>query len=175
MSNVKPKIFIIDTSVILSGKPISLKNGKMVTTQGVSKELTPGGKDYQNFQFLIEKGLSVYSPTKESIKHVRLLSEETGDINRLSDTDTEILALAFEINNEDKEEPIILTDDYSIQNVANKLKIKFESVSQSGIKKRFKWQSRCTGCGKKFKDNINICPICGSTTKSIVTNMENIK
>jgi len=51
----KPIIFILDTSAILSGKPIMLDNATLVTTEGVSHELKPGGRDYRAFQFLKKK------------------------------------------------------------------------------------------------------------------------
>lgn len=171
----KTKIFILDTSAILSGKPINLDKVKMVTTPGISKELKPGGRDYQSFQFLIERGLSIRSPSKESINKIKTTSNKTGDANRLSKTDVEILALALDISKDDEKEAIILTDDYSIQNVANVLNIKFETISQSGITKRFKWTCRCRGCGKKFKENIRICPICGAETKTVISSKKVIK
>jgi len=43
----KPIIFILDTSAILSGKPIMLDNATLVTTEGVSHELKPGGRELQ--------------------------------------------------------------------------------------------------------------------------------
>ena len=169
----KTKIFIIDTSAILSGKPINLDDVKIVTTPSISGELRPGGRVYQSFQFLIEKGLFFKKPSKESVDKVNIAINKTGDINRLSKTDIEILALALDFEKEN--EPIILTDDYSIQNVAHFLKIKFETISQSGIIKRFKWTCRCRGCGKKFKENIKICPICGTETRTVISGKENIK
>jgi len=171
MNSKKSKIYIIDTSVILSGKPIDIKDGKMITTQSVSNELKPGGKDYKIFQYLLEKGLNIMLPSDDSIKKVKKISIKTGDYSRLSKTDIEVLALALDNK---KNEVIILTDDYSIQNVADDLKIKYISLLQKGIKKKFIWISRCTGCGKKFKDDINICPICGSATNKIVTKSKEI-
>ena len=173
-SNKKTKILIIDTSAILSGKPIILDNTKTVTSPGVSDELKPGGKDYQNFQFLIEKGLTINLPSEGSIGKIREVSTDTGDISRLSTTDIEILALALDISKEKNKKPVILTDDYSIQNVANVLNIKFESISQQGIQKRFKWDYRCRGCGKKFEGHIKICPICGTETRNIISKNTNI-
>ena len=171
----KSKIFILDTSAILSGKPINLDNSKMITTPGVSKELKPGGRDYRAFQFLIEKGLTIHSPSKDLTDKIDTISKETGDLGRLSTTDREVLALALEVNKDDEKEAIIITDDYSIQNVAHVLRIKFENISQLGITKRFKWIYQCQGCGKKFKENIKTCPICGSLTKNIISNKENIE
>jgi len=168
------KIFILDTSAILSGKPINLDNAKMVTTPGISNELKPGGRNYRSFQFLVERGLSILSPSKESIDKIKIISGRTGDVNRLSKTDIEILALALDIKN-DKKEAVVLTDDYSIQNVAHVLNIKFEAISQSGITKRFKWVYKCRGCGKKFKENIKNCPICGAETKTVISGKKVIK
>ena len=165
-----PRIYILDTSAIFSGKPINFENN-MITSNGVSNELKPGGRDYNTFQILLEKGLKIEIPTKNSIDKIKKIIKITGDANRLSETDIEILALSLD-NNE--KGAVIITDDYSIQNVANHLKIKFEPISQSGITKRFIWNCRCRGCGKKFKENIKICPICGAETKTVISNKKMI-
>ena len=165
MEQIKQKIFILDTSAILSGKPICLDDSKMVTTPGVSDELKPGGRDYQMFQFLKEKGLVIHAPSKKSIDEINIVSAKSGDANRLSTADIEILALALDINKNEDAEASILTDDYSIQNVASTLNIKYQSFSQKGIKKKFKWQYRCPGCKKQFKETVTICPICGTETR----------
>lgn len=176
MSNKKKtKIFILDTSAILSGKPINIDASQITTTSGVSKELKPGGRDYQAFQFLKEKGLTIGSPSKESIVLVNNAAMESGDKDRLSQADKEILALALDINKNNDEEAIVLTDDYSIQNLATFLNIKYENISQSGITKKFKWIYKCRGCGKKFKGNIKTCPICGAGVKNVISTKENIE
>lgn len=166
-------IFILDTSAILSGKIIDLDQDKLVTTTGVSNELQPGGRDYRTFLFLQERGLVIKDPSKQAIEKIHKIATETGDIGRLSKADIEVLALAFDISQE--KEAIIITDDYSIQNVANELKINFKSISQDGITKSFKWTYRCSGCGKKFDENIKTCPICGALTKSIVSHKKDIE
>ena len=168
-------IFIIDTSAILSGKPINLDGLIMITTSSVYNELKPGGRDYKTLQFLMEKGLSINSPSQDSVDKIKIISNKTGDLNRLSEADIDILALALDINKADKKKAVILTDDYSIQNVAYAINIKFESISQKGIAKKFIWSWRCLGCGKNFKENLKTCPICGSETKSIVLNRGNIR
>ena len=165
---------ILDTSAILSGKPIDFTNDKIITTNRIDEEIKPGGRDYQNYQFLKQKGLILQKPSNNSLKIIEDTSKKTGDYNRLSKIDKEILALAYDFfkNNQPQ---LILSDDYSIQNVAEFLNLKYESISQKGISKRFKWINRCRGCGKKFKDNISICPICGANTKKIVSENKKIK
>jgi len=165
---------ILDTSAILSGKPIDFPNAKIITTNTIDEEIKPGGRDYQNYQFLKEKGLILQKPSNKSIEIIEKASKKTGDNDRLSKIDKEILALAYDFFTNNRPH-LILSDDYSIQNVAEFLNLKYESISQKGISKRFKWINRCRGCGKKFKDNISICPICGANTKKIVSNNKKIR
>lgn len=172
---MKKKIFIIDTSVILSGIPINLNNISIITTSSVSREINPGGRDYRLFQFLQEKGLKIQSASKNSIKEIQKTAEKNGEIKRLSSTDVEILALALDINKNKDKEAVILTDDYSIQNVAYILNIEFQNFSQRRITKKFKWLYRCQGCGKRFTKSIEICPICGTETKSSLIHKDHIK
>ena len=87
--NKKPKKYVLDTSAILSGKPIDLGELEIVTTPRVSDELTIGGRDYQNFQYLKEKGLNILAPNKDVIDEVKRISDKTGDKFRLSKTDIE--------------------------------------------------------------------------------------
>ena len=114
-------------------------------------------------------------PSKKSINIIKKTVNELGEVDRLSETDIELLALAYEIKQQKTSEPVILTDDYSIQNTANFLDIRFESISQKGIKKSFKWINRCRGCGKTFKENIKECPICGTETKKIIIDKKTLK
>jgi len=109
------------------------------------------------------------------MEKIAIVSKDTGDEKRLSYADNEILALALEMSQEHEEDVIILTDDYSIQNVAHALNINFKSISQDGITKSFKWTYRCAGCGKKFNENIKTCPICGTLTKTIVSRKKDIE
>ena len=169
----KSKTYILDTSAILSGKFLNLDDAELFTTNSVSKEINPGGRDYQNFQFLKEKVLTILSPSKKSVTYVKDKSADTGDIDRLSDTDLDILSLAYQLKNDNKD-PIILTDDFSIQNVAEFLKLRYKGINQKIITKKLIWTYRCRGCGKKFEDNIKICPICGANTKKIVSSEERI-
>jgi len=163
----KTKVFIIDTSAFLSGKPINITEGVMVTTPAVSSELKPGGRDYRAFQLLQEKGLTIESPSKESLGKVTKAAEGTGDIRRLSVADIEILALGLDVLGDEAKEPILLTDDYSIQNVASVLGLPFQNISQKKITKKFKWINRCPGCGKQFTEPTKTCPICGTETRLV--------
>ena len=166
---------VVDTSAVLSGKPLCLDCKKMVTTPGVSEEIQPGGGAYRSFQFLLEKGLVLISPSRESVKRVERAAEETGEQMRLSRVDKEVLALAYELSKKNRDRVVILTDDYSIQNLAVFLNIGYLNVSQEKIKKKFKWVYLCSGCGKKFEKHVKNCPICGAEIKTIVSSSEDVK
>jgi len=163
---MKKKFFIIDTSAILSGKPLSFPDATIITSPGVSDEFHPGGRDFQRFELLKETGLSIQIPTKDSLKMVKQTAQKTGDDRRLSLADIEIIALALDINKEEGQEATLLSDDYSVQNIASTLQINYQGLVQKGITKKFKWVSRCPGCGKQYNEIKKICPICGTETKN---------
>jgi UPF0271 protein len=162
---MKKRLYLIDTSAILTGKPLVFPHATMVTTPAIENELKPGGRDYQRFQLLKEKGLILMQSSKmtqtEIVNAAKLLGEKT----RLSPADISLLSLAKELHKQSDYDIIVLSDDYSIQNLAKHLKIPFSSVSQKGITKKFKWTSRCPGCGKQFPEITQICPICGTKTQ----------
>ena len=62
---------------------------------------------------------------------------------------------------------IIRTDDYSIQNLARVLGLKYKTVGFKGIKEVIHWKYRCRGCGRIFDKNMPDCPICGSQLRSV--------
>lgn len=162
--DMKKNIFIIDTSAILSGRMLNFFDSEFVTTPKVADELKPGGRDYRNFQYLKEKGLKIIKPEKIFLEKIKKICEKFGEKERLSKPDIELLSLALQFKT-NTNNPIIVTDDFSIQNIAEHLKISYQNINERKIKEKFKWETRCQGCRKKLKENISICPICGSDTK----------
>jgi len=63
--------------------------------------------------------------------------------------------------------PLIVTDDYSIQNVANKIGVEFSSLMTFGIKFRFKWILYCPACYRKYPSDYKskVCEVCGTELK----------
>jgi len=165
---MKKQVFIIDTSAILSGKPLNISQGILLTTPGVSEEISPGGRDYRSFQLLMEKGLQIHAPTKMSLHLVQERAKETGDDQRLSPADMEILALALDYKGEADCVVTILSDDYSIQNVALLLNLRFQGFSQKEITQRYQWISHCPGCKRRFQEPVDVCPVCGTKTHVII-------
>jgi endoribonuclease Nob1 len=87
---------------------------------------------------------------------------------KMSQADLSLIAIAKELK--DKGEKILLvSDDYSIQNMCKELFIPFESVIQGRIKQTISFYKECGGCGKRYLcgHKGNICQNCGSQLKTV--------
>ena len=96
-----------------------------------------------------------------SISRVKDAARETGDLEKLSRTDIDVVAVALELGG------TIVTDDFAIENVASRLGLKFLGADLKPISREVKWQFRCTGCGKRFSAHTKECPICGHEVRRI--------
>lgn len=150
--------YVLDTSAILSGKDLPA-DCELFSSPKILEEIKHGRMKRQ-LDFLLESGLKVFSPSEKTLAEVALAAERTGDAARVSDADLEILALAMELG------AVLLTDDYSIQNLASELDVKYKGIAQKGITKTLKWRIRCTGCGRYWEKMHESCPVCGSQLKT---------
>ncbi len=151
------KGFVLDTSVLFYGK--DLPDGyELVISPGVVRELEREGMA-QRLELLLATRIRVSSPSKRSLAKVESESQRTGDSTRLSETDKEILALALDLGYQ------LLTDDYSIQNLATVLGVPYRGFDQKGITKVLEWESKCGGCGKVFSAEVKECDVCGHPTR----------
>ena len=152
------KGFVLDTSVLYYGKDLP-PDRELVITPGVVRELTREGMG-ERLELLMATRIRVSSPSRRSLAKIRQAAEKTGDSRRLSETDIEILALAEELGYE------LLTDDYSIQNVAQIAGVSARGLDQKGIREVYEWDAKCKGCGKVLPADVKECPVCGSPTRS---------
>ena len=108
------------------------------------------------FDAMEGSGMHIHIPAEGTVEKVRRAAGETGDRAELSDTDIRLLAAAFELDG------VLVTDDYAMQNVADKLAVTVDVIAQDGITEQRNWTFQCAGCGREFDENRNRCPICGS-------------
>ena len=108
------------------------------------------------FDALEGSGMRIHIPDPETVERTERAARETGDEETLSRTDVRLLATAFELD------ATLVTDDYAMQNVAEKLDITVDVIAQEGIDERRDWQFQCQGCGRVFEENRERCEICGS-------------
>ena len=144
---------VLDSTVFFLDFPVS---GDLYTTPLVVGELVDLPSKCR-FEKYASSGLQVLTPQPESIQRVQELQNCTRDAGVISDTDSEIIALALDLD------AVIYTDDFAIQNVAMELDVPVHPIQQRTAKK-IVWKYRCSGCGRYFKSD-GECPVCGSKIK----------
>ncbi|MCJ7463977.1 MAG: nucleic acid-binding protein [Thermoplasmata archaeon] len=152
------KGYVLDTSVLYYGKDLP-QGFECVITPGVVRELDKEGMSAR-LELLMATRVRVSSPSERSLRKVSEESEKTGDSRRLSEADKELLALALDLGYE------LITDDYSIQNLARAMGIPARGFDQKGIAEVFVWQAKCKGCGKLFPADVRVCDVCGTETRT---------
>jgi UPF0271 protein len=152
------KGYVLDTSVLYYGKDLP-QGFECVITPGVVRELDKEGMSAR-LELLMATRVRVSSPSERSLRKVSEESEKTGDSRRLSEADKELLALALDLGYE------LITDDYSIQNLARVMGIPARGFDQKGIAEVFEWQAKCKGCGKLFPADVRVCDVCGTETRT---------
>ncbi len=141
---------VLDTSAI-----IYLNDFRMFDEIFTVSDVVDEVKDKINVLKLSGIILKVVDPTDSSVKQIKEIAKKTGDLDKLSKTDTKLLALSKENN------LTIVSDDYNIQNVAEKIGINYISLFNKKITKLVRWGRYCNSC-KKFFENKTKCPKCGS-------------
>ncbi|MGN0092968.1 MAG: type II toxin-antitoxin system VapC family toxin [Methanobrevibacter sp.] len=114
-------------------------------------------------QIISDGKLIIKSPSEFYVNKLDNIISESGDDLRLSYPDRQLLSLALEINDLN-ESVIVLSDDYSIQNVLKILHIPFNSIITKGINQVYNWVKTCEGCKKEYPADYSedVCEICGS-------------
>ncbi len=148
----------MDTSAILSRK-FNLNQENLVVPESVLDEIRLG-KIARNMEWQ-QGNLKVVQPLGSSISRVKDTAGETGDLEKLSSTDIDVVAVALELGG------TIVTDDFAIENVASRLGLKFLGADLKPISREVRWQFRCTGCGKRFSAHTRECPVCGHEVRRI--------
>ncbi|MDH4123085.1 MAG: hypothetical protein OEV21_03260 [Thermoplasmata archaeon] len=146
-------LHVLDTTALFNAKDFPV-DFEIIVPQGVLDELMAWGLN-DRVRLLVGVRIFVEAPGKDSVEKVKQFAEKTGDIDRLSPTDIDVIALALE-----KSVPLI-SDDYSIGNTAKILGLKCIPMETRGIKKIYYWKYVCRGCGKEYDRDMGECIICG--------------
>ncbi len=160
------KRLVLDTSAFIAGLSPSSLDVETYTTPNIAEELRGHTANLRySIAFQMEK-LKILNPTRISMETVERAASTLGDAWKLSETDLSILALAMELKAQGGGVAIV-SDDYSIQNVAEYLGIDHHSISAAGIRSRIQWALRCASCRKVLPPNFTgkVCPICGGEVR----------
>ena len=161
------RAMILDTTAFIAGfNPSSIHN-EIYSVPDVGRELTRNSMAKLRFNTAVKAGrLKLCEPRSQYLDEARKASMEVGDLLSLSEADMKILALAIQLKREGYS-PIVITDDYSIQNVAKKLSVNYTSIAIFGIKFHLKWLLYCPACHRKYPPDYKSerCEICGTKLK----------
>jgi UPF0271 protein len=167
---------VLDTSAILSGFAIHISDTTLFTTPQVLNELQ-GNKFGSSSQvpLINDASIRVLTPNEESLRRVNEVADSSGEVS-LSETDRSLIALALELK-DNGYEPILVTDDYALQNSASMMNLRFQPYAEKGITNRYRWRLVCPGCFReyKFSNRIETCPVCGTKLKKKVSTSKKVK
>ena len=161
------KVVVLDTSAFLAGfDPFSLSE-ELATVPAVEEEIKRSSIIITRFKAALESGkVKVKEPREEFLKAAKVSASKLGDSYLLSKADTQLLALCIELKAEGYT-PQIVTDDYSIQNVATQMGFEFLALATFGIKRLLEWIRYCPACHREYPANCSTkeCLVCGTELK----------
>jgi UPF0271 protein len=161
------RVVVLDTSAFVAGFDSFSLSDEQFTVPKVEEEIHRNSMDKMSLETAIEiNKLKVKTPSQEYATKAEIYANKVGDSFKLSETDKQLLALALELKNEDYS-PQIVTDDYSIQNVATQMGIEFLSLATLGIKRLLEWVRYCPACYKEYAADSKFkeCLVCGTELK----------
>ena len=160
-------VLLLDTSAFILGYMATDTNAEHYSVPAVRDELIEGSLNRLRFDNAVSTGhLKVLDPALKFLEELREVAREMGEEGVLSITDKQLLALGLSLLSQGKVSTVV-SDDYSVQNMANRLGLGFKSLATPGIQRRFDWIVYCPGCRRRFEDlqKGKTCPICGTELK----------
>jgi UPF0271 protein len=156
------RAYVLDASAFMIGG-IEFSSDDFYTTESVIKEVKATVIQKSRVEGLVaSNALKVSSPQSKYLDLARSRSIELGESTNMSSTDLEIIALALELASGGHDVTII-TDDYSVQNIAASFGLKWSGIKYSGITRLIRWKMICDLCKYETYDAGNkTCPRCGS-------------
>ena len=155
------KVLVLDTSAFIMGFNPS-GQADAYTVEAVENELLTGTMAHLRFRLSKEKGgLTVRAPSSRSRETVEQASARVGEKGFLSQADRDVVALALDLKQEGFE-PVIVSDDYAVQNLAEHLLLRYGSLANFGIVHRFQWIMYCPACHRRYRHPGKKCRVCGT-------------
>lgn len=156
------KAIILDASALIQGyQPVGKHDH--YTVPEVLKEVKDWCAHLKAEGYIESGRIKVESPRSSFVESLENITGRMGESRALSEADKSLLALGLDLE-ERGFEAIIISDDYSVQNVASKLGLKYTGLATPGIRRRFTWRIYCPGCGRIYENpqEGGKCPVCGT-------------
>ncbi len=158
------RVLVLDTSAFIMGfNPTGSRTAYSVGS--VEDELVQGTMPYLRFRLSREKGsLIVRNPSQEARRVIEDRSAKSGEAGFVSEVDREVVALALDLKSEGLD-PVVVSDDYAVQNLSEHLNLGYGSLANIGIVQRFNWIMACPACHRRFMVPEKVCRVCGTKLK----------
>jgi rRNA maturation endonuclease Nob1 len=159
-------ILVLDTCAILSGFSSHLADVRQFTTPDVINELPEALVDSATqLPLLDERSIDVVAPGEEYFRKVDEIVRTAGDV-KVSVADKSLLALSLQLRDADCR-PILVSDDYGLQNLAKMSAIRYLPYVEKGIRRQYSWKLTCPACFRQYPSSYQstVCPICGTKLK----------
>ncbi|MEM2122719.1 MAG: hypothetical protein QXE79_03690 [Candidatus Bathyarchaeia archaeon] len=162
-SRRKTEKYVLDSSALIGGiNPADLR-GECYISPLVEKETCRNPMIQARIRCAVEeRKLIIRQPSRISLERVKERAQKLGE-TVLSRADLETIALGLELK-EGGDEPILISDDYSVENLCESLKLRYNSLITMGIKRLFTWIYYCPGCGRESLSH-GTCHVCGTALK----------
>jgi UPF0271 protein len=154
---------VLDTSALIMGlDPLGLELETYSVPEVTDELRDQTGPSYRLAVSTAGGRLKIRAPTAASIEEITERANMLGDRMVLSKADLSVLALALDLRGEGKE-PVVVSDDYAVQNVAEGMNVAYQPLATLGIRQRFKWTSYCPACFRRYAGgNLRVCQVCGT-------------
>nr|MDO8099892.1 DNA-binding protein [Candidatus Njordarchaeota archaeon] len=169
-------VLVLDTSAILRGFMRHMTDAIKFTTPDVLNELSNSSFDFvTNLHIVDEASIGIRAPNEMILRRVDQTAAEVGETS-LSRTDRSLAALALELKDTGYD-PVLVTDDYALQNVAEILGLAYKSYIERGIRRRYRWKLVCPGCLREYRPSpaVNVCSVCGSKLKRRIITSKKVR
>lgn len=161
--NEENVILILDASAIINylAKFGNIDKEAYITASAIN-EIRSEASSLRIDQLVLTGKLHIAHPDEVYIKEVIRTARRIGNIHDLSNADIETLALALKFVKEGKK-AILITDDYSMMNVAYALNIRFKSLLVKPIREYREYIYICQTCHFSTREPPSDlkCPHCG--------------
>jgi UPF0271 protein len=162
-SRKRAEKYVLDSSALIGGiNPADLR-GESYISPLVERETHRNPMIQARIRCAVEeRKLVIRQPSRRSLEKVKEKAQKLGE-TILSAADLETVALGLDLK-EEGDEPILISDDYSVENLCESLKLRYDSLITMGIGRLFKWIYYCPGCGMESLSH-GICRVCGTPFK----------
>ena len=160
------RLLVLDTSAFIQGYGSSSDETKMYTSPLVLDEIRDEMAKIRASNWAATGKLTIQMPEESTLLQVLAKAKTMGEARSLSETDMSVLALTYRLSKAGNQVTLV-SDDYSVQNMADELKLSYTGMNTQGIKRRFTWIHYCPGCRRQYDkpQPDNVCPICGTELK----------